>query len=326
MNKNTKPVIAILDPLVPATREKLAALMPTGFDIVYASERSIEHLKALIAHADYAVSGQTPVPGELLRAATRLRLLHKWGVGVDNFDLDTARELNIPVARTTASNAAPVAEYALGLMIATMRSLAFGHAELQQGRWRGFPLPRDSLLISGKTVGIIGFGAIGQRLAQLLSGFGCRVLYNKRTPLPPDEEASLNAEFADLPTLLDTADIVSLNCPLTDQTAGMINRDALQRMKSTAILVNVARGGIVLEDDLYWALKNRVIHAAATDVFETEPLSANSPLLTLDNLVATPHLAALAADSFAPTVKRIAANIERVARGEAIPEFERVVR
>jgi len=317
--------IVVLDSLTTTTFEKLRALVPPEYELVCANERNIEHLKKLIAKADFAIAGQMDVPGELLKAAGQLKLLHKWGVGVDNFDLDTAREMNVKVARTTASNAMPVAEYTLGMMVAASRSMAYGHAELQQGRWQGFPLPRESFLISGKVIGIIGFGAVGQNLAKLLRGFDCEVMYSKRTPLPAEEEKALNARFSKLPELLAQSDFVSLHCPLTDQTAGLINRRALEQMKSTAILINAARGGVVLEDDLYWALNNRVIHAAATDVYETEPLPVDSPLLTLPNLVATPHLAALSADTFEPTVRRMMQNIERVSRGEAVPEYERVV-
>ena len=317
--------IVVLDPLIPDSLARIRALAPPGYEVSCASGRGDEHLKAIIADADYAIAGQVAVCGEVLRAARRLKLLHKWGVGVDNFDLEAARALGVKVARITGGNAVPVAEYTLGLTIAAIRNLAFGHAELKQGRWRGFPLPQESFTISGKTVGIVGFGAIGQQFARLLAGFRCRVLYNKRTPLSADEERDLGAEHAPLERLLAESDIVTLNCPLNDQTAGMIDRAALQKMKRTAILVNVARGGIVNEDDLHWALKNRVIHAAATDVYEVEPLPADSPLLTLDNLVVSPHLAALAADTFAPGVKRMMANVERVERGEPMPAFETVV-
>lgn len=325
MTRTDQRKIIVLDPLIPASLARVRELAPPGYEVECATERGDTHLKAIIADADYAIAGQVGVSGDVLRAAKQLKLLHKWGVGVDNFDLEAARALGIKVARITGGNAVPVAEYTLGLTIAAIRNLAFGHGELKQGRWRGFPLPQESFTISGKTVGVIGFGAIGQQFARLLAGFRCRVLYNKRTPLPADEERALNAGFAPLERLLAESDIVTLNCPLNDQTAGLIDRAALQKMKRTAVLVNVARGGIVNEADLYWALKERVIHAAATDVYDVEPLPPDSPLLTLDNLVVSPHLAALAADTFAPGVKRMMANIERVARGEPMPAFETVV-
>jgi phosphoglycerate dehydrogenase-like enzyme len=316
--------IVVLDPLAPERAERLRALLPSGFTLAHATERGEAHLKTVIAQADYAISGQVAVTGEVLRAGRRLKLLHKWGVGVDNLDLAAARALGIAVARTTGANAVPVAEFALGLILATLRGIPQGHAALKGGTWRGWPLPAETYTLAGKTVGIVGFGAIGTALARLVRGFGCKVLYAKRTPLDAAAEAALGARHAALPELLAASDVVTLNCPLTPQTAGMIDAAALAAMKPTAILVNVARGGIVVEADLVAALAARTIHAAAFDVFETEPLPADSPLLALDNLVVTPHLAAIAADSFAPTVRQMFGNIARHARGEPIPEADRV--
>jgi D-3-phosphoglycerate dehydrogenase len=246
-------------------------------------------------------------------------------VGVDNLDLEAARALGIKVARTTGSNAVPVAEFTLGLMIAAMRHLADGHAALAEGRWTGGNFGRPSMMLSGKTVGIIGFGAIGTTLARLLRGFGCTTLYHKRQKLDAAAEAALGATYATVPDLLARADVVSLHCPLTPQTAGLIDRAALQSMKRSAVLVNVARGGVVVEEDLIWALRNRIIHAAAMDVFGTEPLPPESPLIGVEGLILTPHIAAHAADNFEPTVRHMFGNIERVSRGEEIPARDVVV-
>ncbi|MFN3672237.1 MAG: 2-hydroxyacid dehydrogenase, partial [Bosea sp. (in: a-proteobacteria)] len=264
------------------------------------------------------ISGQVGVGGEVLRAAKRLKLLHKWGVGVDNLDVEAARACGIAVARTTGSNAVPVAEFTLGLTLAALRFIAYGHAELKQGEWRGGRLPGETFMLSGKTVGIVGFGAIGQNVARLLRGFGCTILYNKRTPLSPAEEAAHGARYATLPDILAQADVITLNCPLTPQTTGLIDAAAFAQMKPTAVLVNVARGGVVVESDLLAALQARRIAGAAMDVFSVEPLPADSPLLTLDNLVVTPHLAAIAADNFDKTVLQMYGNIERVSRGEPV--------
>ena len=314
--------VVVLDALSPALLARLRSLAPHDYEISCAGAANPGDRTRLLAAARFAIAGQSAVPGELLRRAPKLELLHKWGVGTDNIDLDTARELGIPVARTTGSNATPVAEYALGLALAAMRSLASGHAGLKAGKWCGFPLPRDSLTLSGKTVGIVGFGAIGQRFARLLAGFDCRILYSSRTRKPPELERGLRAHWSGLDELLARSDLVSLHCPLTPGTAGMIDRDALRTMKRSAILVNTARGGIVRDDDLLWALREGVIHAAAADVFEVEPLPADSPLIGLDNLVLSPHIAALAADHFEPTVQRMFANFERIRRGETIPAHE----
>ncbi|MBL8837641.1 MAG: 2-hydroxyacid dehydrogenase [Alphaproteobacteria bacterium] len=317
--------IVVLDPLNETTATRLRSLLPAGMVLTHARTRGDAHLQEIIADADYAISGQVAVSGVVLRAARRLKLLHKWGVGVDNFDLAAARECGIKVARTTGSNAVPVAEFTIGLIISTLRNLAYGHAELKQGEWRGGRLPQDSFMLSGKTVGLVGFGAIGKTVARLLTGFGCPILYNKRTPAEPAEEATLGVRYAPLPELLAKSDVVSLHCPLTPETTGLIDKAALMTMKRSAILVNVARGGVVVEPDLAWALSTRTIHAAAMDVFETEPLPPDSPLLKFDNLVVTPHLAAIAVDNFEKTVRQMFANIDRVARGEPVPARDAVV-
>jgi phosphoglycerate dehydrogenase-like enzyme len=317
--------IALLDMTTPERAERLRALLPPGFVLTHGTARGDEPMKELIAEADYAISGQVAVSGEVLRAAKKLKLLHKWGVGYDNIDIVAAKELGIGVARTTGSNAVPVAEFALGLMLSSLRFIAYGHAELKQGHWATGKLPGDAYMLSGKTVGIVGFGAIGQNVAKLLKGFGCRILYSKRTPLSQAEEEALGVRHASLAQILAEADVVSLHCPLTPETANLIDAAALGAMKKTAVLVNVARGGVVNEADLVAALAARVIAGAAMDVYSVEPLPPDSALLTLDNLVVTPHLAAMAADNFAPTVKRMFANMVHVSRGEPVPERDMVV-
>lgn len=317
--------ICLLDMTTPARAEKLRALLPPGFVLTHGTARGDEHMKEIIAEAEYAISGQVAVSGDVLRAGKKLKLLHKWGVGYDNIDIATAKELGIKVARTTGSNALPVAEFALGLMISALRYIGYGHAELKKGHWSTGSLPGETFMLSGKTVGLIGFGAIGQNVARLLRGFGCTILYSKRQPLTAEEEAALGVRHATLDEILAQADIVSLHCPLTPETTNLIGREAFAKMKKTAVLINVARGGVVDESALVIALRDRVIAGAAMDVYAIEPLPADSELLTLDNLVVTPHLAAMAADNFAPTVSRMFANIAHVSRGEPVPAKDLVV-
>lgn len=317
--------ICLLDMTTPARAEKLRALLPPGFVLTHGTARGDAHMKEIIAEADYAISGQVAVSGDVLRAGKKLKLLHKWGVGYDNIDIATARELGIKVARTTGSNALPVAEFALGLMISALRYIGYGHAELKKGHWSTGSLPGETFMLSGKTVGLIGFGAIGQNVARLLRGFGCTILYSKRQPLTAEEETALGVRHASLDEILAQADVVSLHCPLTPETTNLIGREAFTKMKKTAVLINVARGGVVDESALVTALRDREIAGAAMDVYAIEPLPADSELLTLDNLVVTPHLAAMAADNFAPTVSRMFANIAHVSRGEPVPAKDLVV-
>jgi D-3-phosphoglycerate dehydrogenase len=317
--------IVLLDMTTPERADRLRALLPDGFVLTHGTARGDEHMKEIIAEADYAISGQVGVSGDVLRAAKKLKLLHKWGVGYDNIDIETARELGIKVARTTGSNAVAVSEFAIGLTISTLRLIAYGNAELKKGNWRTGQLPSDTYTLSGKTVGIVGFGAIGKNVAKLLKGFGCTILYSKRTPLDAAEEAALGVKHASMEEILTQADVVSLHCPLTPETKDLIDLAALGKMKKTAVLINVARGGVVNEADLVTALRAKEIAGAAMDVYEIEPLPASSELLTLDNLVTTPHLAAMAADNFAPVVTRMFANMQHVSRGEPVPPLDLVV-
>jgi D-3-phosphoglycerate dehydrogenase len=317
--------IVILDPIAAPTAERMRALLPEGFRLTHGTSREEPHLQEIIADADYAISGQIAVGGAVLRAAKRLKLLHKWGVGTDNFDLDTARALGIKVARTTGSNAVPVAEFTIGLMISALRNLVDSAIRLNQGQWNAGNFARPSFLLSGKTVGLVGFGAIGQAVARLLTSFGCTVLYHQRNRALPALEAALNARYVPLAALLAESDVVSLHCPLTPETAGLIDHAALASMKRTAVLVNVARGGVVVEADLVRALQEKLIQAAAMDVFETEPLPPDSPLIGVPGLVITPHIAASSGDTFAKTVQRMFDNIACVARGEPIPPGDVVV-
>jgi phosphoglycerate dehydrogenase-like enzyme len=317
--------IVLLDMTTPDRADRLRAFLPEGFVLTHGTARGDAHMKEIIAEADYAIAGQVAVSGEVLRAGKKLKLLHKWGVGYDNLDIATAKELGIKVARTTGSNAVPVAEFAIGLTLSTLRLIAYGNAELKKGHWRTGQLPAETYTLSGKTVGIVGFGAIGKNVAKLLKGFGCTILYSKRTPLDAAEEAALGVRHASMAEILAQADVISLHCPLTPETTNLIDAAALKAMKRTAVLINCARGGVVNEPDLVAALRAKEIAGAAMDVYEIEPLPADSELLTLDTLVTTPHLAAMAADAFAPTVKRMFANMQHVSRGEPVPPLDLVV-
>jgi len=320
-----KREVVVLDVLSPASIARFEALVPVGYHLTVASDRSEPHLRALMTHADYVITGQVAVTEPMLASAKRLKLLHKWGVGVDSIDLDTAARLGIAVARTTGSNAIPVAEYTIGLMLTTLRHIAWAHEGMRAGLWPGGRLAHDAFMLNGRVVGLIGCGAIGQRVAALLAAFGCRLLYTQRRRLPIEVESQLGAEYCSLETLLRSSDIVSLHCPLTEDTRNLIDRTAFETMRPHAILVNVARGGVVNEDDMAWALSEGVILAAATDVFAHEPLPAESALRKLDNLVLSPHLAAATADNFAPTVRRMFNNIAQFERGEPIPARDLVL-
>ncbi len=316
--------IALLQPIASEMEGIIASLLPEGFSASAVKARTIEALKAEVADAHYAVWWDVPVPAEVLRAGPHLKLMHKWGVGIDNIDLEECRARGIQVARTTGSNATPVAEFTVGLMIALARRIVPAHISTAAGGWAKNEVWRRSIMVSGKTVGIIGLGTIGRRVAQRLRGFDCTILYHNRSRLPAAEEQALGLHYRSLDALLAESDIVSLNCPLTPETAGMIDARAFAKMKRGALLLNVARGGVVVEADLVTALQDGTLAGAAVDVFDQEPPPADHPLLRMDNVIVTPHCASTAYENSRVGVAHWLGNIVRVSRGEPIPEADRV--
>jgi D-3-phosphoglycerate dehydrogenase len=317
--------LLILMPLSAELRDIIADELPENFILDVVDNTDPAHLAAKLATADYVVFWDVGLPAELLAAAPRLKLAHKWGVGVENIDRDAARARGIKIARTTGANAVPVAEFAVGLMLAIGRRIVMAHNSVLEGRWAKNEVWRQSILLSNKTVGIIGLGAIGTQLAQRLNGFGCTVLYNNRNPLPPTEEASKKISYRALDALLAEVDFLCLTCPLTEQTRGMIAAPQLAAMKKGAILINVARGGIVVESDLVEALQSGHLAGAAIDVFDPEPPAPDNPLLHLPNVVVTPHCASTAFETSRTGVRHWLRNILLHTKGEPIPEIDAVL-
>lgn len=316
--------IVLLQPIAPEMQEIIAGLLPPGFVHSAVTGRTEEDLKREVAEADYAIWWDLPVTAAVVAAAPRMKLFHKWGVGIDNIDLEACRARGIQVARTTGSNAVPVAEFTVGLMLALARRIPWAHASTAAGGWAKNEVWKRSVMVSGKTVGIIGLGSIGKEVAKRLAGFGGRVLYNNRTRIAEAEERALGVHYRSRDALLAESDIVALNCPLTPETKGMIDSAALARMKPGAMLVNVARGGVVVEADLVAALRSGHLGGAAVDVFDQEPPPADHPLLHMDNVIVTPHCASTAFENSRRGVQHWLDNIVRVSKGEPIPEADRV--
>lgn len=216
----------------------------------------------------------------------RCKLLVRFGVGFDKVNLADATKYGICITRTTGANSASVAEMALAQILAARRQLTVNRQVVASGNW----VKNVGNETMGKTVGIVGFGAVGQILAKLLSGFGCKIL--AYDPFPNLEKMKeLGVENCALQPLVEQSDAISIHVPYSEDTHHLFDAAMIARMKSTAVLVCTARGNIVDEDALYDALKNRRIGGAGLDVFHQEPLPATSPLIGLDNIVLTPHVA-----------------------------------
>jgi glyoxylate reductase len=220
------------------------------------------------------------VDAELIGAAPRLRAISNYAVGVDNVDVEAATARGIPVGHTPGVLTESTADLALALMLGIARRLAEGERFVRTGEWAtwepGLMLGRD---LHGATVGIVGYGRIGQAVGRRLEGFGCEVLANRRSGGVSLEE------------LLERSDFVTLHCPLTPETRGLIDDDALRRMKPSAYVVNTARGPVIDTDALARALHEGEVAGAALDVTDPEPLPGGHPLLSAPNLLVVPHIA-----------------------------------
>ena len=249
-------------------------------------------------------------------AAPTLRVIANYAVGVDNIDLDAAKRLGITVTNTPDVLTNATAEIAVGLMLATARRFASGDRMMREGWFEGWaPLLHRGQDVYGKRVGIIGAGRIGQRVAATMRhGFGCSIVYHSRTARP-DWDADLDARRVPLDELLQTADFVSIHCPLTPETHHLIDARRLALMQRHTILVNTARGAVIDEAALVEALRENRIAGAGLDVFEQEPTAPANPLLQLDNVVVVPHLAGQTYESYPRLVQIAFDNMQRVLDG-----------
>ena len=273
-----------------------------------------EQVIATAAGARILVTHVAPVSRGILRALPDLEMIAVARGGPVNVDVDAVRERGIRLVNTPGRNASAVAEFTVGAIIAETRNISRGHAALMRGTWRGELYRADVQRkeLSSMTVGIVGYSAIGTRVAALLRGFGSRILVtDPYTELRP-EDARYGARMVPLDELLPRSDVVTLHARLTPETRGMIDADALARMKPGAVLINTARGPMVDEHALHDALARGHLSGAVLDTFDIEPLPAESPLLHLDSVTVTPHIAGastttvrVAADMVAREVRRL---------------------
>ena len=260
--------------------------------------------------ADVIMIANMPLSGEVISACPNLKYIDVAFTGVDHVDLDAARAKGVKVSNAAGYSNEAVAELTLCMMLALLRNVPQVEARCRAGQ------TKDGLVgveLMGKTVGIVGVGAIGTRTAELCHAFGCKVLGNKRH-VRGDEPDYI--EFVSLEELLSRSDIVSLHCPLNEDSRGMINKDTIAKMKPGALLINAARGPVVDSQALADALNNGDLGGAGIDVFETEPpLNLDDPLLHSKNTIVTPHVAFASAESMETRCKIVFDNIAQWMNG-----------
>ena len=267
-----------------------------GFDLVY-NDTGLAYTKEqfyeITADADGIVVGVEIVDKAYIDAHPNLKAVVKFGVGTDNIDVNYCKEKGIFVGRTVGSNARSVAETAISFVIADSKNLYESIDNTRSGGWAKM----TGYEVGGKTIGIIGFGAIGKEVAKMAWGLGMKVLAYDVAPVDPEFAAKFEVKTATVEEILKTSDFVSLHIPLMESTKNFISAKELEMMKKNAVLINTARGGIVNEADLAVALKNKVIKAAYFDVFTSEPPKKDDPLMAEPHFYLTPHIASRSAEA-----------------------------
>ena len=289
---SSKPTIVVTDYKFPDLALEQAAAEHAGCDLIGHHCESEAELKAAVTDADAVITQFARLSAPVVAAMTRARAIVRYGIGVDNVDLDAARQHGIPVANIPDYCIDEVADHTLSFILAMTRQVVTHTADLRAGHWR-LAVPVSGMkVLRDQTVGLVGFGRIGREVAARLLAFKCRVLVYD--PMVPEAEIQrVGAISVPLTQLLAESDIVSLHCPSTPATRHIIGPAALAAMKPSALLVNVARGDLVDTHALLDALQSGHLGAAALDVFDPEPLPLAHALRTLPNVVIAPHIASV---------------------------------
>jgi glyoxylate reductase len=315
-----KPKVFVTHPLFEEARK----ILDTNCDVQYWADsdrpprdevlRRLKDREALVCLLTEKIND------ELLRAAPKLRIVSNVAVGFDNIDVDACTKRGVVATNTPGVLDETTADFAWTLLLAVARRLNEGEALARSGNWKGWNL--DQLCgadVWGKTLGIVGFGRIGRAVARRALGFQMKVLYTDAVRAPEDVAKSLNAEFADMNTLLANSDFISLHVPLLPETRGLFDAPKFFRMKPTAFLINTSRGPVVDEAALVAALENKKIAGAALDVYENEPFI--HPGLKRPNVVLAPHLASASIETRSKMATMAANNVVALFQGQRPPNM-----
>ena len=245
-----------------------------------------------IGDAEVVITNKTPITRSIIDACPGMKFIAVLATGYNVIDYNYAAEKNIPVSNVPAYGTNAVAQFTIALLLEVCHHIAHHDNAVHSGRWEAsrdfcfwdYPL----IELAGKTMGILGFGRIGQQVGRIAKALGMRVIAYNRSVSESGREI---AEYVDLDTLLTESDVISLHCPLFPETQGIINKETIAKMKPSAILLNTSRGPLVVEQDLADALNEGRIHAAAVDVVSAEPIRGDNPLLQAKNCIITPHIA-----------------------------------
>ena len=310
--------IVVTDYTFPALEVEESVLQPLGFELVSGQCKTPEALIALVADADAVITQFAPVNASVIAAMQKAKVIVRYGIGVDNVDLEAARQRGIPVCNVPDYCIDEVADHTLAFMLSVTRQVVQNTLYIRDGKW-GLATGLDPLrTMRDQTVGIVGFGRIGREVAARLAPFkSLRLVFDP--VLAPETIRELGCEPVTLEELLAESDIVSLHCPSSAQTRKLLNADSIRAMKKGAIVINLARGDLIDTQALIAALESGHLSAAALDVCDPEPIPADSPLRSMPNVITASHIASASPKSVR-TLRLTAARIAAMAvNGEQLP-------
>jgi D-3-phosphoglycerate dehydrogenase / 2-oxoglutarate reductase len=275
--------------------DAIQLLKNSKFDYEFKPEISVEELLSTIANFDaLIVRSRTKVTKDVIASGKKLKIIGRAGVGVDNIDVEAARNRKLTVLNTPNALTNAVAEFTLGLMLGLSRKIPGADFSVKDGKWEKSKY--QGIELKGKTYGTIGIGKIGQKVAELSKAFGMQIVANDVIPIPPELVSRLSIRVSTQDEVFSLSDFVDIHVPLTPETENLANYSKFRMMKKTAFLINTSRGKVVNERDLLRALNEKLIAGAALDVFEAEPPTSRE-LISNENIIATPHIAGQSAEA-----------------------------
>ena len=295
-------------------------LEAAGLEVVSGQCKTPQDLIVLTASVDYIITQFAPIDADVIKSMSNCKVIVRYGIGYDNVDCETAKKKGIPVCNIPTYCIDEVADHTLSFILSMTRQLLANAKYVQNGKWGlGTDLSKMRGLYDS-TVGIVGLGRIGQAVAKRLQGFGCRLMAYDPV-VNSTQAASISCQLVDLDYLLSNSDIITLHCPSLPTTKNIINHSTLLKMKKGSLLINAGRGDLICADALTEALITGHLAGAAIDVFSTEPVPNDSPLLDMDNVLITSHIASASPQS-AKTLRETAAQIVVISsKGESLPNI-----
>ncbi|HVU86732.1 MAG TPA: C-terminal binding protein [Pirellulales bacterium] len=313
------PKVAVTDYSFPALDVESGVLSPLGVDLVsWKDKRSAEELPQLVADADYVITQFAPLTAAVVNSMQRAKVIVRYGIGVDNVDLEAARAKNIPVCNVPDYCIDEVADQTLAFILAATRGVVANSNAVHEGRWGLAPPLEQMRTLRDLQVGVVGFGRIGREVVHRLLAFKCRVLVHDPVVAAAEiERAGCTARSLD--ELLHESDVITLHCPSTAATRGLINAESIAGMKPGVILINVARGDLVDSAALTGALASGQVSIAALDVFAPEPIPADHLILGAGNAILSAHIASASVKAVRTLRETAAGIVAKAIRGEPLP-------